>query len=154
MVRAFAAALVASLTATACAHAQPGVAPPFSLTAAEVAARVAKTQDGLATFYLPTGEKGPVAVVARREKTGDAEVHESMNDIFVGRAGRATVIVGGTISGQKPTTAGEWRGGTIVGATTYPLNPGDLVWIPAGVPHQVIVPAGGEITYIAFKSPR
>jgi hypothetical protein len=148
------AALAVGLLAAACAHAQPAVAPAFSLTREQVAALVARTQDGLAAANLPTGERGPVTVIARREKSGDVELHDAMNDILMGQAGSAAVIVGGTAAGQRLTTPGEWRGGTIVGGTTYRLNPGDLIWIPAGQPHQVIVPAGAEVTYLAFKSPR
>jgi mannose-6-phosphate isomerase-like protein (cupin superfamily) len=125
---------------------------PFKLTRAEIEKQVAQTTGGLATSQLPTGSHGPVVVVARREQTGDAEVHENFNDIFVAHSGQASVLVGGKIDGQRLTAPGEWRGGKITGAQTYQLAPGDVLWIPAGVPHQVIVPAGGTFTYMAFKS--
>lgn len=144
------AALVAALAVAGAAPA--AAAESVRLTKAEIAARLAQTTDGLATSTLPTGEGGPVVVMAKREKTGDAEVHEGMNDVFVVHSGRASVLVGGKIEGHKLTTPGEWRGGKITGAKSYDIGPGDVLFIPAGLPHHVIVPAGETFTYMAFKS--
>jgi quercetin dioxygenase-like cupin family protein len=33
----------------------------------------------------------------------------------------------------------------------YNLAPGDVLWIPAGIPHQVRVPTGSAIEYLVFK---
>jgi mannose-6-phosphate isomerase-like protein (cupin superfamily) len=125
---------------------------PFHLSAAEIEKLVAETTDGLAVSRLQTGSRGPVVVVAHREETGDVEMHENFNDIFIAHSGRASVLVGGEVKGQRHTAPGEWQGGKITGAQTYLLSPGDVLWIPAGLPHQVIVPAGGAFTYMAFKS--
>jgi mannose-6-phosphate isomerase-like protein (cupin superfamily) len=145
-----AAAGAALLTATSAAAAD--VAGPMRLSSAELSKMVAKTTDGLASSPLPLGAKGPVVIAAHRQKTGEVEVHDAMNDVFVAHSGRASVLVGGTVEGQRLTTPGEWRGGKITGAQTFQLAPGDVLWIPAGLPHQVIVPKGGEFTYMAFKS--
>lgn len=143
-----AALLLASVSGAAAAQ----DARPQRLTAAELQASVAKTKDGLATAQLPTGARGPVVVVARRDVSGEAEVHNGMNDVFVVSAGRASVLVGGRIDGHRQTAPGEWRGGKIVGAENFEIGPGDILWIPAGLPHQVIVPPGRTFTYMAFKS--
>jgi mannose-6-phosphate isomerase-like protein (cupin superfamily) len=124
------------------------------MTSAELAKAVAKTTDGLATSPLPTGPRGPAVILARREQTGEVEMHENFNDVLVVRDGRASVLVGGKVEGQRQATPGEWRGGKISGAESYALAPGDVLWIPAGLPHQVIVPKGGAFTYMAFKSPK
>lgn len=143
------AGLVLSAGALTAATERPG---PFRLTATEIEKLVANTTSGLASRALPTGAGGPVVVVARREQPGEAEVHDGFNDIFVAHSGRASVLVGGKIEGQRQTAPGEWRGGKITGAETYELAPGDVLWIPAGLPHQVIVPKGSAFTYMAFKS--
>jgi hypothetical protein len=31
------------------------------------------------------------------------------------------------------------------------MGPGDVLWIPAGAPHQSLVPKGGDFRYLAFK---
>jgi quercetin dioxygenase-like cupin family protein len=35
----------------------------------------------------------------------------------------------------------------------HPLAAGDIVHIPAGVPHSFLVPAGKHITYVLLKFP-
>ena len=131
------------------AQAQPADVPHY-LSARDVAAKVAKTTDGLANAPLPTAP-GVTVLVARRDKTGEVEVHARMADQFVVQAGKATVIVGGTVSGGRDSAPGERRGGEISGGARYALSPGDTLWIPEGLPHQVVIPAGGDFTYIVAK---
>jgi mannose-6-phosphate isomerase-like protein (cupin superfamily) len=90
-------------------------------------------------------------LIVRRDADGQVEVHTRLNDEFVVQAGRATVLVGGRVSGNKEIAPGEWRGGTVVGAKSYRLGPGDVLWIPAGAPHQTLVKIGASFTYLAFK---
>jgi quercetin dioxygenase-like cupin family protein len=49
------------------------------------------------------------------------------------------------------TTAGEWRGGTIQNGSQAVLHPGDVVVIPAGIPHQVLPTAGQHFIYLTIK---
>jgi quercetin dioxygenase-like cupin family protein len=56
------------------------------------------------------------------------------------------------VTGNRQTAPGEFRGGTISGGRDYQLAPGDILWIPAGAPHQV-TPKGGDFRYLAFKFP-
>lgn len=127
---------------------------PFRITDAEIKGLVSDTTNGLAASLLPTGSQGPVAVAVRREKSGEVEMHESFHDIFIAQSGRASVLVGGETEGQSQTKPSEWLGGTISEAETYEFEPGDVIWIPAGIPHQMIVPKGGTINYLAFKYPK
>jgi hypothetical protein len=53
--------------------------------------------------------------------------------------------------GAKEIAPNELRGGTIVGGRTFELSPGDVLWIPAGMGHQVVVPKGGSFDYLAVK---
>lgn len=118
--------------------------------AGKLRANVAKTADGLATFAIPTGP-GATVLMVRRQKDGEVEVHTKLNDEFVAHDGHASVRVGGRVEGNRETAPGEWRGGTVTGGRTYQLSPGDVLWIPAGAPHQVLVPKGGSFSYLAFK---
>jgi len=119
------------------------------VSAAELKAMVARTTHGLVTAPVPTGP-GATVLVARRDKAGEVEVHERLNDELVAQSGHATVVVGGKLTGQRQTAPGEWRGGTVTGGHSYQLAPGDMLWIPAGAPHQV-TPKGGPFTYLAVK---
>ena len=120
------------------------------VTDAEVAAMVATLKDGVATAPLPTGP-GATVLAARRDRDGEVEVHERLNDELVVRSGHAVFRVGGKVSGNRQTAPGEWRGGTIDGGDLYRLGPGDVLWIPAGTPHQALVSKGSSFSYLAVK---
>ena len=147
--------LVASLSVMAAHSAEPAKESGAKyLSAAEQRTAVAKTKDGLVSSRIPTGASGPVVLLVRRDAAGEVEVHDALDDVFVVQQGKATVLVGGRVEGNKQTAAGEWRGGKIVGAQSYTLGVGDVLWIPAGLPHQVLVDKDGSFTYLAFKSAR
>lgn len=142
-----AALMVAGVGAgTASAQAGEGVYVPAS----QISALVTKTTDGVATAQVPTGP-GTILLAARRTADGLVEVHTKLNDEFVVQSGRAKVLVGGKVEGNRETAPGEWRGGKVTGARAYALGPGDVLWIPAGAPHQTLVPKGGSFSYLAFK---
>jgi mannose-6-phosphate isomerase-like protein (cupin superfamily) len=89
-----------------------------------------------------------------RDSAGIHERHENFTDIFVVQKGTARLVYGGTADGEKLTTPGEWRGGTIRGGSEQLLHPGDVVVIPAGVPHQLLPSSGQHFGYLAFKVAR
>jgi quercetin dioxygenase-like cupin family protein len=66
---------------------------------------------------------------------GEVEVHEHDTDIFYVTEGTATLVTGGETEGGKTTAAGEIRGKKIAGGTQRMLQKGDIVVVPAGVPH-------------------
>lgn len=143
----------AILLAGLLAAAAPALAEPAQthlLTAAEISAKVATMKDGVANPTLPTGPGG-LFLAVRRDRTGLAELHERHHDQFIVQSGRASVVVGGQLAGQAQTGPGEWRGGAITGGATYHIAPGDTLFIPAGLPHQVHVPPGGDVLYLVAK---
>lgn len=66
---------------------------------------------------------------------GQVEVHDLETDIFYVTDGEATVVTGGTMVGGKQTAAGQHRGTDVQGGTTRHLVKGDVMVIPAGIPH-------------------
>jgi mannose-6-phosphate isomerase-like protein (cupin superfamily) len=86
-----------------------------------------------------------------RTANGTAEVHESMADVFLIESGEPTLTVGGTVVDGKSTQPHEIRGASITGGTDHRLGPGDLLTIPAKMPHQMKVEPGKQVTYIAIK---
>ena len=48
---------------------------------------------------------------------------------------------------------GEYVGTALTGGELHPLAVGDVVHIPAGIPHSFLVPAGKHITYVLLKFP-
>jgi mannose-6-phosphate isomerase-like protein (cupin superfamily) len=148
-VTAFSFVAAAVLGLSGAAAAQPGGEGVY-VPAAQLQAKVARAPDGLATFSVPTGP-GATVLMVRRTKDGEVELHTRMNDEFVAHGGHATIRVGGRVDGNHEAGPGEWRGGAITGGRTYEMSPGDVLWIPAGAPHQVLLPKGGAFDYLAFK---
>jgi len=128
----FPTATVALLLTTALAV--PAQAPASKVTffdSAKVSAAFAK---GAVLF---DGNGGNYMVHAsRREAPGLAEVHTKDADIAYVLEGTATLVTGGTAVDLKNTAPDEFRGTSISGGETRQLNKGDVVIIPAGVPHQ------------------
>lgn len=89
--------------------------------------------------------------VSHRDKDGVPELHEKQTDIMVVQSGEATLLVGGEITDRKQSGVGEYRGTAIKGGLSKTLSAGDVIHIPANMPHQFFVPAGKQITYFVVK---
>ena len=131
------------------AYADPA-ADAVHLSRAELMAKVAKASGGIAVSPLPTGPDATVLDV-HREKSGEVELHKTKDDVIVAHAGHATILVGTEVEGAKETTPGEWRGGSMKEPRHFAMSPGDVMWIPAGLPHQIVLPPGSTFNYLAFK---
>lgn len=83
-----------------------------------------------------------------RTVSGGAEVHTHFDDIMVVTGGTAELNTGGTVIDPQTGANGEIKGSGIRGGKTQTIVVGDIVHIPAGVPHQMIVPKG--TTFSAF----
>jgi mannose-6-phosphate isomerase-like protein (cupin superfamily) len=116
-----------------------GAALAKKMDAQKVASEVDAT-DGNRTF-----------MVAHREGSGLAEIHDSQADIMVISKGEITMVYGGTMVDGKTTGPGETRGPAIKGGTEVKLGPGDILHIPAKVPHQMKLDPGKQVTYFVTK---
>lgn len=97
-------------------------------------------------------DAGAYTVIAlRRTADGEAEVHAEWDDVMMIQEGAATLLSGGEVSGARQTAPGELRGGRIAGGARRELRPGEVVTVPAGLPHQMLVDAGQSITYLVVK---
>jgi mannose-6-phosphate isomerase-like protein (cupin superfamily) len=118
----------------------------------DTVAGAARAQTGMAGALL--ADRGSYTVlVLRRDQTGEVEIHDAWDDVFVVQEGMGTLLLGGTVTGDRVTAPGERRGGRISGGGSQTLVAGDVMVIPAKTPHQVQVPAGGSITYLVIKTP-
>jgi hypothetical protein len=89
-----------------------------------------------------------------RDADGRPEEHDKIVDVVMVHSGEGALMLGGTMSGKKGNTAtGEYLGATLSGGEVHPLAAGDIVHIPAGIPHSFLVPAGKHITYVLLKFP-
>ncbi len=106
--------------------------------------------DGSASETL---EKYPrhFTMLAFRNRSGGGELHQNYADLFYILDGHATIVSGGQVASPKTTAPGEIRGAAVMGGTKQEVAAGDVVHIPAGVPHQMLLPQGGTITYFVVK---
>ena len=74
----------------------------------------------------------------RREAPGEVEYHETVADIMHVVEGKATVVTGGALREPRGVGPGELRGSGIDGGTRHELAEGDVLVVPAGVPHQFV----------------
>ena len=117
------------------------------LLATPLLAIAVRAQQGV--IYVPSDKATPIMqsggqVVAtqefaisfnRRTSAGQVEVHDQDTDTFYLLDGEATVVVGGAMVGGTRTAPNQQRGTSITGGTIYQLRKGDVIVIPAGVPH-------------------
>ncbi|MEP7000624.1 MAG: hypothetical protein ABI969_09110 [bacterium] len=131
--------------------AQTPAAPATIVTAERLRAIGDSLTPGIArTAALGTGS-GYTYALTHRDSSGGVELHMQWTDVFVVQSGHATMLTGGFTDGAKETTSGEWRGGVIQGGFRGGIKPGDVVVIPAGTPHQMMLGPAERISYLAFK---
>jgi mannose-6-phosphate isomerase-like protein (cupin superfamily) len=106
-----------------------GPAAATYIDAADVAAAFEKG----GTLSQTPGYK---VMAGRRERPGRTEIHTYETDVFYIVDGTATFVTGGTCADAKPTGPGQLLGTTITGGETHHLKKGDVIIIPAGMPHQ------------------
>ena len=151
--------LAVVLLAAACSTATPAVRPsPAARDGAFYpAAMLAAFGDSLALRHEPArmlADRGSFQyLLVRRDTTGVPERHARWTDVIAVQAGSATVLVGGTLTGQHEESPGEERGGIITGGDVRTVGSGDLLVIPAGAPHQGQVGSGGSVRYVVVKAP-
>jgi uncharacterized protein GlcG (DUF336 family)/mannose-6-phosphate isomerase-like protein (cupin superfamily) len=72
---------------------------------------------------------------SRREAPGVAEIHTKDADIIYVLDGTATFVTGGTAVEPTTTAPDEIRGKRIEGGDTRQITRGDVIIVPAGLPH-------------------
>src|SRR5437762_2434827 len=91
------------------------------------------------------------AWMAHREADGLVEVHESWSDLVFVVSGTASLRVGGELRQPYVESPGEVRGKNATGGAVHVMHEGDVINVPAGVPHQFLVPVGQQITFFTMK---
>ena len=87
---------------------------------------------------------------SHRDKPGQVEVHDKEMDVLYITDGTATFVTGGKIVGAKQSRPDQWLGTDITGGTTHKLVKGDVVVVPAGMPHW-FKEVPGPLSYYVVK---
>lgn len=72
---------------------------------------------------------------SRRDRAGEAEVHARDTDILYVTGGEALIVTGGELVDGRAVGPDEVRGSAIRGGAERRLFTGDVMVVPAGVPH-------------------
>ncbi len=134
------------------------------LTALSATALVLTAADGPGVTYVGHDKvaaalgKGGALVTApdlavsgsHRDKAGQVEIHDKETDVIYMIEGQATFVTGGTVIGQKATKAGQSVGTDIKNGETHHLTKGDVIVVPAGIPHW-FKEVPGSVSYYVVK---
>ena len=89
-----------------------------------------------------------------RDADGFPEQHDNIVDVVMVQSGEGTLVLGGRMINLKAGAgAGEFVGTSLEGGERHALGAGDVLHIPAKIPHSFLVPAGKHITYVLLKFP-
>jgi uncharacterized protein GlcG (DUF336 family) len=97
--------------------------------------RVAASFAGGAVLLNGDGGQNYEIHTSRRTAAGMAEIHARDTDVIYVTGGSATFVTGGSVVDGRNAAENEVRGSSIRGGETRTLVPGDVVVVPAGVPH-------------------
>ena len=86
--------------------------------------------------------------LAHREKSGVVESHGTRTIVMIVQSGEATLVVGNDVVDAKKTSPTEVRGTSIRNGVERKVSAGDVINMPAGLPHQFLLEPGKQITYI------
>lgn len=89
-----------------------------------------------------------------KAETG-ALIHERVTETYYILHGSGTIVTGGTLGAAKPTDltrvgAGPSLQGQRQGGESRRVGPGDVIIIPAGVPHS-FSELDAPVTYLVFR---
>jgi hypothetical protein len=89
-----------------------------------------------------------------RAADGFPEQHDAIVDLVLVQSGEGVLQLGGTVIDKRATgSPGEFVGSRLEGGSRHPLAAGDVIHIPATVPHAFLVPKGKHLTYVLVKFP-
>ena len=93
-----------------------------------------------------------VAAIEIWKKPGRPAVHPDQAEYAIVLEGAGTLISGGVMADPKVSNPTLVEGSRIEGGVTRPLGPGDVILVPAGVPHWFGI-TGERLVLLGIKLP-
>ncbi|MHC9419539.1 cupin domain-containing protein [Sphingomonas citri] len=120
---------------------------------AQVAAMLAEMRPDQGFLWRPLVRDGArVAAIEVWKKPGRPAVHPAEAEYATVLEGAGTLVSGGTLVAPVTRPNGMIEGERIAGGTTRALAPGDVLLIPAGVPHWFGI-TGDRLVLLGTKLP-
>lgn len=101
------------------------------------------------------GGKASVAMLHRVKPETSALIHDYVTETYYILSGSGTIVTGGSLGGAKPMdlsrfNAGMGQSGARIGGESRKVKPGDIIIIPAGLPHS-FSELDGPISYLVYR---
>ena len=108
----------------------------------------------LGTTVLTSADWQTTYLLVRRVVSSEPEVHARWDDLAIVRSGSGVIQMGDSLMGSTYRAPGERRGGTFVHRYQVIVQAGDIVRIPAAVPHAFVVSGREPLEYLMIKQRR
>lgn len=120
---------------------------------AQMRAMLAEMKPDQGFMWRPLVRDGAtVAAIEIWKKPGRPALHPAEAEYAIVLEGAGTLVSGGTLADAKTSNATLVEGSRIEGGTTRTLGPGDVILIPAGVPHWFGI-TGDRLILLGIKLP-
>ena len=103
---------------------------------------------------LTSGDDQTAYVLVRRAVSSRPEVHARWDDVVLVRSGTGAIELGDSLIGSTYRAPGERIGGNFAGGYRIVVHGGDIVRIPAAVPHSFVVSSKEPLEYLVIKQRR
>ena len=124
-----------------------------SKTLVDEAARLTKFKD-LGKTLLTSGDEQTTYLLVHRTTSSQPEVHARWDDIVLVRSGTGALELGDSLVGSTYRAPGERSGGRFAKSYQMVIRPGDVIRIPAAVPHAFLVSGSEPLDYLVIKQRR
>jgi mannose-6-phosphate isomerase-like protein (cupin superfamily) len=101
-----------------------------------------------------SGDEQTTYLLVHRTASSDPEVHARWDDLVIVRSGSGVIELGDSLVGSKYLGPGERRGGKYNKSYQIVVHAGDLLRIPAAVPHSFLVSGSVPLEYLVVKQRR
>jgi mannose-6-phosphate isomerase-like protein (cupin superfamily) len=106
------------------------------------------------TRVLTSSDEQTTYLLVRRTTSSQPEVHARWDDLVIVRSGTGAIEMGDSLVGSRYRAPGERIGGKFTGSFQIVVQAGDIVRIPAAVPHAFIVLGAEALEYLVIKQRR
>jgi quercetin dioxygenase-like cupin family protein len=149
-----AAALLLAVPAAAQTSADPTAFANAKEVQAQLKAMLAEMKPGQGFAWKPLVRDGSNnAAIEIWKKPGKPAVHPDQAEYAIVLEGAGTLVSGGTMPDREVRNPTLVEGSRIDGGTTRRLAPGDVILVPAGVPHWFGI-TGERLVLLGIKLPK
>ena len=120
----------------------------------DLASRFGDSKKTLGETVLMSSDEKTFYLFVHRTENSRPEVHARWDDLVIVQSGTGAIQLGDSLDGSEFRTMGERIGGRFHRSYQIVVHQGDIVRIPAAVPHAFIVSGKEPLDYVVIKQRR